>query len=121
MVEFMQQGTTIMSELYCKTLKKLLRTIPNKSRGVLLHDSAHLHTAVRTRALLEHFNTTCFTCTYLKNWLRSWHFNNNEGLMEGVKVWLISQAADDLLDRGIQKLIPQFYKCLIFSSDHVEK
>jgi hypothetical protein len=27
MVEFMQQGTMIMSEVYCKTLKKLCRAI----------------------------------------------------------------------------------------------
>jgi hypothetical protein len=26
--------------------------------------------------------------TYLKNWLRSQRFNNNEELMEGVKTWL---------------------------------
>jgi hypothetical protein len=27
---------------------------------------------------------------YLKNWLRSQNFNNNEELMEGVKTWLSS-------------------------------
>jgi hypothetical protein len=35
-----------------------------------------------------------FTCTYLKNWLASHHFNNNKELVEGVKMWLNSQAAD---------------------------
>jgi hypothetical protein len=43
--------------------------------------------------------------TYLKNWLRSQHFNKNEELMEGVKKWLSSQAAD-FFHKGIQKLIP---------------
>jgi histone-lysine N-methyltransferase SETMAR len=43
--------------------------------------------------------------TYLKNWLGSQRFNNNEELMEGVKTWLSSQAAD-FFDTGIQKLIP---------------
>jgi hypothetical protein len=43
--------------------------------------------------------------TYLTNWLGSQRFNNNEELMEGVKMWLSSQAAD-FSDTGIQKLIP---------------
>jgi hypothetical protein len=43
--------------------------------------------------------------TYLKNWLQSQCFNNNEGLREGVKPWLSLQAAD-FFNTGIQKLIP---------------
>jgi hypothetical protein len=43
--------------------------------------------------------------TYLKNWLRSQRFSNNEELIDGVKPWLSSQAAD-FFDTGIQKLIP---------------
>jgi hypothetical protein len=46
-----------------------------------------------------------YLLTYLKNWLRSQRFNSNEKLMEGVKTWLSSQAAD-FFDTGIQKLIP---------------
>jgi hypothetical protein len=51
MVEFMQQGTTIMSEVYCEAPKVLHRVIQNKRHGmltpgvVLLHDNACLHTA----------------------------------------------------------------------------
>jgi hypothetical protein len=44
--------------------------------------------------------------TYLKNWLWSQRFNNNEELMEGVKTWLSSQAAD-FFDTGMQNLIPR--------------
>jgi histone-lysine N-methyltransferase SETMAR len=87
---------------------------------VLLHDNACPHTAAHTRALLEHFNLELFdhsSCspdlapsnyhlfTYLKNWLRSQRFKNNEELMEGVKTSLNSQAAV-FFDTGIQKLIP---------------
>jgi hypothetical protein len=43
--------------------------------------------------------------TYMKNWLRSQCFNNNEKLVEGVKTWPSSQAAD-FFDTGIQKLLP---------------
>jgi hypothetical protein len=46
-------------------------------------------------------------------------FNHNEELMEGVKIWLISQAAH-FFDAGIQKLIPR-YKCLNYGGDYVEK
>jgi transposase len=91
---------------------------------VLLHDNAHPHTstATRTRALLEHFNWDLFDhppyssdlapsdyhlFTYLKNWLRSHHSNNNEELTEGVKTWLSSQAAD-FFDAATQKLVPKY-------------
>jgi hypothetical protein len=50
--------------------------------------------------------------------LKSQHFNNNEELMEGVKTWLSSQAAD-FFNRSIQKLTPR-YKCLN-GGDYVEK
>jgi transposase len=76
---------------------------------------------------LEHFNLELFAhppyspdlapndyhlFTYLKNWLQSQCFNNNEELMESVKTWLRSQVADSF-DRGIQKhspirQVPQF-------------
>jgi histone-lysine N-methyltransferase SETMAR len=58
--------------------------------------------------------------TYLKNWTRSQHFNNNEELMEGVKKRLSSQAAD-FSDTGIQKLIPRYAKCLNSSGDYAEE
>jgi hypothetical protein len=74
---------------------------------VLLHDNVRPHTATHTQALLEHFIWELFDhppyipdlalsdyhlFTYLKNLLGSQHLNSNE-LMEGVKMWLSSQAA----------------------------
>jgi hypothetical protein len=47
LVDFMPQGTTITSEVYCEMLKKLQRAIQNKrarmltSGVVLLHDNEH--------------------------------------------------------------------------------
>jgi histone-lysine N-methyltransferase SETMAR len=102
----MQQGTTVTSKVYCKTLKKLPRVIQNKRRGmltsgvVLLRDNACPHTTARTRALQGHFNWELFDLppyshdlapsdyhlfTYQKNWLKSQRFNNNEEMIEGVK------------------------------------
>jgi hypothetical protein len=68
-VEFMQQGITITSEVYCGTLEKLHGAIQNKRRAmlqtfgvlvVLLHDNVHPHTAASTQALLENFNWELF-------------------------------------------------------------
>jgi transposase len=67
MVEFMQQGTSIMSEVYCETLRKQRRTGHSEQRRgmltygvVFLHYNARPHTAARTRALLKHFNWELF-------------------------------------------------------------
>jgi transposase len=82
---------------------------------VLLHDNARPHTSkdARTRALLEHFNfgyppyspdltpSDYHLLTHLKNWLGSQRFSSNEELMEGVKTWQSSQAAE-FFDIGIQ-------------------
>jgi hypothetical protein len=63
-VECMQRRITITSQVYCKT--KNCGAIQTKRRGmltfgvVLLHDNASPHTAVRTLALLEHFNWEFF-------------------------------------------------------------
>jgi histone-lysine N-methyltransferase SETMAR len=100
---------------------------------VLLHDNVRPHTAAHTRVLLQHFNWELSdhppyspdlapsdyhlcTRTYLKNWLRSQPFGNNE-LMEGVKTY--SSQAADFFDTGIQKFIPR-YKCLSSGGDYVE-
>jgi hypothetical protein len=115
LMQFMQQGITIRSQIYCKTLKNFIGPFRAKcgmltSRVVHLHDNARLHTAARTRAQLEQLNWEwfshppyspditpsdyhLFTRTYLKNWF-GWRLNSNEELMEGVKTWLSSQAAD---------------------------
>jgi hypothetical protein len=102
MVEFIKQGTTITSEVYCETLKNCA-AIQNKRRGmltygvVLLHDNACPHTSAPTWALLHWFGhfpcssdlIPCDYClfTYMKNWFGSQRFNSNEEFMKGVKTW----------------------------------
>jgi hypothetical protein len=95
MVEFMQRGTTITSEVHCETLRNCLEpAIQNKRHGMLtscvmlLHDDACPHTVAPSRTLLEHFNWELFDhppdspdlvpndyhlFTYLKNWFGSQH------------------------------------------------
>jgi hypothetical protein len=112
--------------MYRETLKQLLRAIENRIRGMLisgivpLHAHAQLRTAACAGELLEHFSWELFDhppyspdlapsdyhlFTYVKNWLGSQRFSNNEELMEGVKTWLSSQAAD-FFDTVIQNLLP---------------
>jgi hypothetical protein len=101
---------------------------------VLPHNIAPPHTAARTPAPLYHFNWELFDhpryspdCapsgydmfTYLKKWLASQRFNNNE-LLEGVQTWLSSEAAD-FFGIGIQKCIPRYDKCLNSGGHYVEK
>jgi hypothetical protein len=126
MVEFMKQGTTITSQVYCEMLKNLCKAIQNKRRGmptygvVLSHDNVCPHIAACTWALLEHFIWEVFAhpshspdlaprdyhlFTYLKNWLRSQRFNNYEELMECVKTWLSSQAQTSLT-QAYENLFP---------------
>ena len=140
LTEFMTPGTTITSEVYYETLKKLRRSIQNKRCGMLtsgviiLHDNARPHTAARTKALLEQFKWEIFkhppyspdlapSDYYLfgkmKVWLATRRFDTAEELMDGVNNWLSTLAAP-FLDEGLQKLVPR-YKCLNLGGDYVEK
>ncbi|GFY18823.1 mariner Mos1 transposase [Trichonephila clavipes] len=114
LIEFMTRGTTINSEVYCRTLKKLKRAIQNKLRGllssgvVLLHDNARPHTAVRTREVLRKFKWDVFQhlpyspdlassdyhlFTAMKKWLGGKHFADDEELKNAVTHWFKLQAA----------------------------
>jgi hypothetical protein len=42
MVEFMQQGTTMTSEVYCEIFKKMRRAIQFKRRGMLIYGAVLL-------------------------------------------------------------------------------
>ena len=61
LVEFLLQGTTINSAVYCETLKKLRHAIQNKGRGMLrvaillLHDNARQHSVAQTQDLITSF------------------------------------------------------------------
>jgi hypothetical protein len=95
----MQQGTTVTSKHIVKhKIKTSVGPFRAKGNGMLtsglvfLQDNVHLHTAVCSRALLEHFIWELFDhppynpdldpsdyllFTYLKNWLGSQCFSNN--------------------------------------------
>ncbi|KAJ4451413.1 hypothetical protein ANN_02875 [Periplaneta americana] len=106
-------------------------------RGVvLLHDNARPHTARRTAAVLTEFGWELFdhplyspdlapsdfhVFLHLKKFLSSdERFGNDEELKTSVTRWFHSQAAE-FYDRGIQKLIPRYDKCLNSDGGYVEK
>ncbi|GBL90856.1 Mariner Mos1 transposase [Araneus ventricosus] len=141
LIEFMTRGTTINSEVYCRTLKKLKRAIQNKCRGllssrvVLLHDNVRSHTAVRTGEVLRKFKWDVFQhppyspdlapsdfhlFTAMKKWLGREHFADDEELKNAVTHWLKSQAAAFYAE-GIGKLVKRYDKCLNNGGDYVEK
>jgi hypothetical protein len=65
-VEFMQYGNTIASDVHCETVKLLCMSMQNKWRGMLtsgavfLHNNARAHTATRTQTLLDYFKWMLF-------------------------------------------------------------
>ena len=58
LIEFLPQGTTINSAVYCETLQKLRRAIQNKMLSatiLLLHDNSRPHSAAQTQDLITSF------------------------------------------------------------------
>jgi hypothetical protein len=104
---------TLSLEVYCESQKRC------GTMTLLLHDNACPHSAACTQALLKNFNwelvdhppyshelttSNYHLFTYLKNCLRSEHFNNNEKFRHSNKTWL------NLFDICI--ITPQHDKCL---------
>jgi hypothetical protein len=102
--------------------------------AVLLHNKASPRTSTAARPALEHrwsistggsglSPSDYHPFTYPKNWSGSQRFNNNEELMEGVKIWLRSPA-ENFFDISIQELtnrIPRYDKFFNSDGDYVEK
>ena len=140
LVEFLPQGTTITSAVYCETLKKMY-AIQNKRRGMLsatillLHDNARLHAAAQTQDLITSFMweqkdhspyspdltpSDFHLFLYLKKFLGGKRFDHDDDLKDAVQKWLTLQAAA-FCEQGIQKLVPRYDKCLDNGGEYVEK
>lgn len=97
LVDFLERGSTINSERYCETMKKLRRAIQNKRRGKLsskvlfFHDNARPHTANRTRELLDHFEWEVFDHPPYSPDLAP----SDCHLFPNMKTWLATQRFDD--------------------------
>jgi len=114
LVEFLPQGTTTNSAVYCETLKKLRRAIQDKMRGMLsatillLHDKARPHSAAQTQDLITSFRweqmdpppcspdlapSDFHLFLHLKKFLGGKRFDDDDDLKDSVQKWLTSQAA----------------------------
>ncbi|GFV38422.1 uncharacterized protein TNCV_4393031 [Trichonephila clavipes] len=100
LIDFLPRGERVNADPYSETLWKLRRAIQNKRRGMLTYCSSDLPPS------------DFHVFLYLKKFLSSGkRFGNDEELKTSVRRWFHSQAAE-FYDRGIQKLIPRFKKCL---------
>jgi histone-lysine N-methyltransferase SETMAR len=141
LVDFMTQWTTINSESYCETLKKLWQAIQNRRCGLLpsgvclLHNIAWLHTTVRTRALLEQFGWEIFEhppyspdlapsdyhlFLHLKIFLSGQSLGSDQETKNVVQDWLVGLAVS-FYDDGMKKLVSRYDRCLNLHGDYVEK
>jgi len=141
LVEFLPQGATINSAVYCETLKKLRRAIQNKRRGmlsdtiILLHDNALPHSDAQTQDLITSFKweqmdqppyssdlspSDYHLFVHRKKFLGGKRFDDFDDMKDAVQKWLTSQAAA-FYEEGIQKLVTRYDKCLNNDGEYVKK
>jgi len=92
-------------------------------------------TAAHTNALIKLFNWEIFDhppysldlapsdyhlFAKMKVWLATQRFHTNKELMDGVNNWLHNLAAP-FFDKGLQKLVSQYNKCLNVDGNYVER
>lgn len=103
LVEFLEHGTTVNSEVYCQTLEKLRRETQNHWCGLLSSCFTTTHDHIAPPPHAKHFRnsngiflttllivrtwhqvvTFTFFFMHLKNFLASQGFTNNEELKKG--------------------------------------
>lgn len=141
LVEFLEPGTTINAERYCKTLQKLKRALKDKRPELrdqdvqLLQDNARPHTALRTQQLLARFQWTVINhppyspdlapSDYhifgpMKNHLRGIHFREENELKNSATKWIRTQSTE-FYNRGIRLLPVRWRKCIDSNGDYIEQ
>jgi len=140
LIEFLPQGTTINSAVYCEMLKKLRHAIQNKRHGMLsatillLHNNTLPYSAAQTQDIItsfkwEHMDHPLYSpdlvpsdyhlILHLKKFMGGKGFDDDD-LKDAVQNWLTSQVAA-FYEEGIQKLVPRYDKCLNNGGEYVEK
>ncbi|GFW71907.1 mariner Mos1 transposase [Trichonephila clavipes] len=130
LIDFLPRGEKVNVHRYCEILRELRQS---KRRGMLTTGDVLLR---HTAAVLTEFGWELFDhppyssdlaprdfhfFLHLKKFLSSGErFDNDEELKTSVTRWFHSQVTK-FYDRGIQKLIPRFYKCLNSGGGYVEK
>jgi histone-lysine N-methyltransferase SETMAR len=140
LVEFTPKGTTINSDRYIETLKKLkarlkrVRPHLDMSKVLLQHDNARPHTSLKTREAITSLGwTTLVHPPYspdlapsdyhlfgpLKEGLRGKHYANDDAVKAAVRKWLRDQPME-FYEAGIQSLIKRWNTTLQKEGDYIE-
>lgn len=141
LIDFLDPGTTINSDRYGESLKKLRRATQNRRRGKLSkgvrlhHDNARPHTSRQTSDLIGQFGWTLVRhppyspdlapsdyhlFPKLKDHLSGMKFKTNDEVKEEVKKFLNGLAVD-FFEEGYQKWMVRLQKCIDRGGDFVEK
>ncbi|KAF6027711.1 hypothetical protein EB796_013984 [Bugula neritina] len=141
LIDFMAKGTTINSEAYIETLRKLktrlkrYRPNVNVATVLLQHDNARPHTSLRTREeITRHGWTTLPHPPYspdlapsdfhlfgpMKEGLRGQRFSTDEEVKTAVRSWLRSQPSS-FYEARIHALIKQRTAAVDNGGDYIEK
>ena len=141
LVDFMPNGTTINSDAYIDTLRKLkaklrrVRPHLDMSKVLLQHDNAKPHTSLKTREVIASFGWTTVThppyspdlapSDYhlfgpLKEGVRGQHFTSDQEVKHAVRNWLKMQPAD-FYKAGIVSLVHRWTVGIEKCGDYIEK
>ena len=141
LVDFMPKGTTINSDAYINTLRKLkaklrrVRSHLDMSKVLLQHDNAKPHTSLKTREVIASFGWTTVThppyspdlapSDYhlfgpLKEGVRGQHFTSDQEVKHAVRNWLKMQPAD-FYKAGIVSLVHRWTVGIEKCGDYIEK
>ena len=140
-IEFLNDGASVNAERYVETLKSLKSDIRNKRRGgpqpgLLLHDNARPHTALRTKEatqkmkfdILSHppYSPDLAPADFalfprLKKLLRGRVFENRENLEREVRRTLLFDIQREEFASAIDHLFQRWQKCVKIRGDFVEK
>ena len=141
LVDFMPKGTTINSDAYIDTLRKLkaklrrVRPHLDMSKVLLQHDNAKPHTSLKTREVIASFGWTTVThppyspdlapSDYhlfgpLKEGVRGQHFTSDQEVKHAVRNWLKMQPAD-FYKAGIVSLVHRWTVGIEKCGDYIEK
>ena len=139
-IEFMEQGTTIDSEIYVSTLPalkgRLRRVRQDKVKDVVIqHDNARPHTSRQTQCALQQLElptiphppyspdlapSDFFLFPLLKKHLKGNHYKTDAEVEVDVRSWCRSQTPEFFADR-MRKLVQRGRLCIDSDSDYVEK
>ena len=138
-LDFLEPGQTINSDLYVATMTKLKAQISRvrpekKTIFFLQHDNARPQTSLKT---VEHIVNLGWTVVPhppysldlapsdfhlfgpMKDGLCGQHFPSNNAIIRAVKQWATSAGAD-FLKGGMQALVHRWQKCIANGDDKVE-